>query len=655
MDLDMVITVLKYHLELNGRLFEISKDGQLNRINIKNKLTLEERDIDFNEIKDFLQYNQYEYDMLVNGLSFLALKTGLLDKRNVDLPDSPSVKGKLLLESPSSIVDKVNNLIDNEKDTIYLLLIGITGVGKSTFINMVVNYIKYGNLEQALNRGTLDNIYTIPSKINIQDEDRTHNINLGDVSGIKTGSSVTQFSKQYKFLLPNGKILCLIDAPGVGDPQGPLQDDLHFENILHEISTLKKLNGICILMRPDETRAHVLFKYCLNQLLIHLHASAKDNIFFCFTHTRGTMYKPGPTKTLLEDHLDKMKDQSNNQIDIKDRIFCFDNESFNFLAAKLHGETNFSEDDEYDFSRSWDRSSKEFQRLLSEISKVQPHDVAGTVCLNNARTMIGNLAQPMSTCISSINNNIKLIEKQSEKMVNSNFKESEVFIPESVIKIEMLEKNIIVCSRSECSSSTDNPCKIGVPPQRWYVPLYKYDNFNAFGICKSCSNPNFLPCLSLFHKTVSIKETSTTNQISSDKQTIVSEIEQRKKQYNEEYEIIKNAIVDFSVFLWHHTLIKVNSYYEEYINLQIKELEVAGSYDLILKLNDHLKEYLARVEEQKKNVQNNSAKVKTQKEIFDIFDTLCNLPMVGYIIRDNIKLKKRSHSKSEVAIIDLRN
>ncbi|KAM9990674.1 hypothetical protein ACTFIY_006699 [Dictyostelium cf. discoideum] len=413
-------------------------------------------------------------------------------------PNSSLMSGKSINSSP--LIDKFNDPID-DKDTIYILFVGMTGV---------VTYEDENN--------------------------KFHEFTLGDVIDYKIGSSETQYSRQYRIKLPDGKTLCLIDAPGVGDPQGTLQDNKHFENILHEISSLKKLNAICILMNPYETRATVLFKYCLNQYLLHLHSSAKDNIFFCFANSRSKMYKPGPTMAILEDHLKKMKVLLDIDINTIGKTFCFDNESFDYLAVKLYSattgiKTSFPEEFAVDLGRSWDKSSKEFGRLLKEISKVQPHDVANTICLNNTRTMISNLAQPISKCVSNINTNIKLIE---------------------------------------------------------------------------------------------------------------------------EYDIIKKAIVDFSVFLWHHSLIKYNLYYEEYIHMQIisQYQNSENPQEIIQKLKEHLSEYKASFKEFKQNAQN-KVSVKTQKEIIGTFDKLLTLPNVGYIIQNQIKLKQSSLYKSEAVEIDL--
>ncbi|KAN0000946.1 hypothetical protein ACTFIZ_001403 [Dictyostelium cf. discoideum] len=676
MDLDYAIIILRHHFESNGRFFEISKDDVENRIILKNKLNQEERYIDFCEIQHFQQYDEFEYNLLGIGLQeklSLSKSSELLYSKT---PDSSLTSGKSIgNQSSIKIIDKVNDLIDDDKDTVYLLLLGLTGVGKSTFINMMVNYIKYSSLDKALENATLDQIFTIASKIEIEDDNKIHNFTLGDVDDYETGSSVTQFSRRYRIKLPDGKTLCLIDAPGVGDPEGTLQDNKHFENILHEISSLKKLNAICILMRPNETRATILFKYCLNQLLFHLHSSAKDNVFFCFTNTRASFYKPGPTRTILEDHLKKMK----IEINLNEKLFCFDNESFNYLAVKKYcaatgDETNFPEEQISNFGKSWEKSSEDFHKLLKEITKAKPHDVSNTMCINNARTMISNLNQPLSSCISNINTNIKLMEQQSEKLRNNSFNESLLFIPVSVVKTENLENSLLVCTRKGCTSNTENPCNNNIVDPKWYSSLYWCNNFKKSGICKKCSNTGFLPCLWFNHQIISIKEIPQVNQITEsdnkslgertlkeiiiEREMLVSKMNERKTLFQEEYDTINTAIVDFSVFLWHHSLIKINSSYEDYINYQMNQLENSdeeseNSDELIKKLDKHLREYKENVEKLKENVQNKKVSVKTQEEIFDTFDKLLNLPNVGYIIQNQIKLKQSSLQKSEAVEIDL--
>jgi hypothetical protein len=71
------------------------------------------------------------------------------------------------------------------------------------------------------------------------------------------------------------------------------KDELNFKNIMWSISSYKHLNGILILVKPNSARLTVAFKYCINELLKHLHKDAARNIVFCFTNSSGTNYEEG--------------------------------------------------------------------------------------------------------------------------------------------------------------------------------------------------------------------------------------------------------------------------------------------------------------------------------------------------------------------------
>jgi GTP-binding protein EngB required for normal cell division len=83
-----------------------------------------------------------------------------------------------------------------------------------------------------------------------------------------------------------------IDTPGMADTAGLKQDQQNFKYTLRYISTLKELNGIAILMDANRTRLTPAFKYCIGQLLTHLHKDAAKNIVFVFTKC-GQRKNPG--------------------------------------------------------------------------------------------------------------------------------------------------------------------------------------------------------------------------------------------------------------------------------------------------------------------------------------------------------------------------
>lgn len=71
------------------------------------------------------------------------------------------------------------------------------------------------------------------------------------------------------------------------------QDKKNIKNMLSYIAHVPEIHGICILMKSNDSKLSVLFRYCVQELLTSLHKNAAKNIMFCFTNARGTLYRPG--------------------------------------------------------------------------------------------------------------------------------------------------------------------------------------------------------------------------------------------------------------------------------------------------------------------------------------------------------------------------
>ena len=181
---------------------------------------------------------------------------------------------------------------------INILLLGETGVGKSTWVNGIANYITYDTLDEAVCQ---DLFCPIPTKFTHRD---TNNLESFESIDVCTGwnknenpqadQSCTQLPKTYQFSLEDIRVH-LIDTPGIGDTRGVEHDKQNFDNILARVATLNELNGICILLKPNDARVTIVFEYCIKELLKNLHNDACRNIIFCFTNSRSTFYKPGDT------------------------------------------------------------------------------------------------------------------------------------------------------------------------------------------------------------------------------------------------------------------------------------------------------------------------------------------------------------------------
>ena len=163
----------------------------------------------------------------------------------------------------------------------------------------------------------------------------------------------------------------MIDTPGIGDVRGTLKDKENVDNILAFLLKYEQINAVCFLLKPNNSRLTVAFRFCVLELLTHLHKSLEHNLLFCFTNSRSTFYRPRDTMPVLEQLLTEHKvgltlDNTN--------YFCFDNETFRFLAC-LKNEVHFDEDERQMFSKSWEKSLKTTDRLLKCVAELIPHDI----------------------------------------------------------------------------------------------------------------------------------------------------------------------------------------------------------------------------------------------------------------------------------------
>lgn len=204
----------------------------------------------------------------------------------------------------------LSQLLNNLKpfDELNILVLGETGVGKSTWINAFVNYLSYDTLEDALQADDLK--WVIPCSFSTQLKDDSDGRGKFVQKDIKIGSSksehdgargqsATQSTAVYTVDIDNTRVR-LIDTPGIGDTRGLEQDNKNMADILHVLRTYKQLHGILILLKPNASRLTVMFRFCIKQLLTQLHRNAATNIVFGFTNTRGSNYKPGDTFKPLE-------------------------------------------------------------------------------------------------------------------------------------------------------------------------------------------------------------------------------------------------------------------------------------------------------------------------------------------------------------------
>ncbi|CAF5138372.1 unnamed protein product, partial [Rotaria sp. Silwood1] len=295
-----------------------------------------------------------------------------------------------LRNHPSMIKAKRNN---DPSDDINVLLLGQTGVGKSTFINGLANYLCNDTLEEAANdqmQAVIPSAFSFTHdetfeermiKIGENDEHENYNEN---------GQSCTQQCRSFVF--PVGeKTLRIIDAPGIGDTRGLDQDNKNFNEILTFISQYEHLNGICILLKPNEERLTILFRFCINELLRHLHENEhkqKKNIEVPFT---------------------------------RDNTFLLDNEPFRYLALRKNG-IRLNNDQILSYQKSWEHTIKEYSNLMRHIVTRPLHAISNTLSLNEAGQLIRKLTHPIAETHKLIQENIQLATQYKKYVLETNIR-----------------------------------------------------------------------------------------------------------------------------------------------------------------------------------------------------------------------------------------
>ena len=271
-----------------------------------------------------------------------------------------------------------------------VLLLGETGVGKSTFINALANYMRFESLKDMEEN---DPIVLIPTsflvttriikRINSRITDFNEiTIRFGEPDSNEQnndqGQSVTQQCKSYRISINDQTKLNIIDTPGIGDTRGLSQDQLNIEHISSFIQKFHHLKAVCILLKPNIERLHPSFRLYLFQLFQILHPNIRKNIIFCFTNARSTLYMPGNTVLLLEEVLKQLP--GDRVVFNHSNTFCFDSESFRFVAAMKQG-IQFSEQQDREYQQSWIRSTVESDRFLRYIQSLKSSRIPPTTKL----------------------------------------------------------------------------------------------------------------------------------------------------------------------------------------------------------------------------------------------------------------------------------
>ncbi|KAF3920073.1 hypothetical protein AA313_de0200452 [Arthrobotrys entomopaga] len=563
-----------------------------------------------------------------------------------------------------------------------ILLLGETGVGKSTWINAFVNYLTHDTLQEALEHSQNQDLkWVVPCSFSTQVmEDSSSkfvqkSVKIGTNKSEKDGSkgeSATQSTTVYAIDIDKTRVR-LIDTPGIGDTRGIDQDNENMVDILRVLRSYNKLHGVLILLKPNATRLTVMFRFCIKQLLTHLHRNAANNIVFGFTNTRGSNYMPGdtfkPLESLLHEYTKVSLELSRHN------VYCFDSESFRYLAAhNQRVDIGYMDDN----ARSWEHSVLECKRLVKHFEGLKPHEVRSTINLNETRDMILQLTKPMAHLNQKIESTIQVNEDQI-KDLNERVHTREELKKQLYVQIESMESVPVDMPRTICTNGScvevrsdfegrhettivyktvcHSPCYLNDVDAhtKGHHSLRRCWAINA-DRCRGCTHSwedhmhiynDYQPkTYRMTDKAVETKLGENATDLEIRKQAI----RMKKVAINEfklVYDQVEEAAIQFGFFLKRHAILPYNDATIEYINLLIDQENLkiaAGGSDKTLKILQRNKQ---RHEEKIKALTDAMAKGTSKGILHDqgvhqTIESLYDLPNFGGDLRQMVKTNEKS-------------
>lgn len=557
-------------------------------------------------------------------------------------------------------------------DELNVLIIGETGVGKSTFINAFVNYLTYDTLDESMNDEKLN--WVIPCSFNVQNMDRSvsngqiiqREIKIGqddDEADGAAGQSATQKTMVYPVILDK-TVVRLIDTPGIGDTRGVEKDRENMSNILAMLRNFDKLHGILFLLKSNSPRLTFMFRFVVEELLTHLHRDAANNMVFGFTNTRISNYTPGdtykPLQTLLERH-------RNVGISLSvSTVYCFDSESFRFLAAQKAGVVM---ENIQDFRSSWQHSGSEARRLLEYFRSLPPHNVRSTLSLNHTRDLIMHLTKPMADIMQKIDKTILLNADNLQELTDTKLRGDQLRDKLHFQKIQLvhhaLDKPRTVCNDVACKEYRDDgdgkkqtvykshcheQCYLQnvAPEVVSCVELMKCWAFTGEN-CRICGHhwENHLHVMyELEEQTVTVKDEAIEEGLRKNandvtlKETAIQHLTEKIAEADYEYKEIQDAAVRFGLFLKKNSITPYNDAMLAYLDHLIKEetekVQIAGGdRDRLDNLLRHRLEHVQQVEVLTKSMASGgNEELLDEAGVEDLVEHLYKLKHWGKNLRD---------------------
>ena len=161
----------------------------------------------------------------------------------------------------------------SQRNLFKILLIGETGSGKTSFLNLVCNNPKMTNLL----RSWPPSMPTLSQAVQAFNDPKLENTNS------RKTESKTCGAKMYKAKL-GGLPVGIIDSPGYGDTRGLEQDKKNTKIMIKTLQDEEYINCVCLIINGRMARLTDSIKYAVSEITGVLPREILDNVIVLFTN-----------------------------------------------------------------------------------------------------------------------------------------------------------------------------------------------------------------------------------------------------------------------------------------------------------------------------------------------------------------------------------
>ncbi|KAK1899497.1 Septin-2 [Dissostichus eleginoides] len=292
-------------------------------------------------------------------------------------PVSPAV---YQLKPKQGNIGSIRKLTHGEKDPTKInktiLLVGETGVGKSTLINALVNYAMGVEYE--------DNVWyqIIKDENKSQTESQTSEVIVYEVFGHE--DRTLPFS------------LTIIDTPGYGHTEGIEQDVLVSKRLLdlfRSTDGVDEIDAVCLVLKASENRLSDRLMYVFDSVVSLFGKDIEKNIVALITHS-DFLTPENVLQALKDAQIRCAKNKKDQPVH-----FLFNN------AQK----TKKDEENEAQIEHIWNSTMKQISKFAVFLQNTEPQNLKTTIEVLNSRIRL-------AACIHNLQQRVQFIELKQEEI-----------------------------------------------------------------------------------------------------------------------------------------------------------------------------------------------------------------------------------------------